>query len=98
MCFSPLWAIQLELNAISWHWKSGAWRQSAYGKRVLSTNPRWLAALQACRQSVSRWAEELRAGGREARKKAEPGRKPELTEADRKRLEELLLEGPEKLG
>jgi hypothetical protein len=59
--FSPLWAIQLELNAISWHWKSGAWRQSAYGKRVLSTNPRWLAT-------------------------------------DGKRLEERLLEGPEKLG
>ena len=33
-----------------------------------------------------------------ARKKAAPGRKPELTDADRKRLEELLLEGPEKLG
>ena len=54
--------------------------------------------VHVCRQTVSGWAEEFRAGGREALKKAEPGRKPELTEADRKRLEELLLEGPEKLG
>ena len=54
--------------------------------------------VHVCRQTVSRWAEEFRAGGREARKKAEPGRKPELTEADGKRLEEWLLEGPEKLG
>ena len=51
-----------------------------------------------CRQTVSGWAEEFRAGGREALKKAEPGRKPELTEADRKRFEEWLLEGPEKRG
>jgi transposase len=55
--------------------------------------------LRVCRQTVSRWTEVFRAGGREALKKAgRAGRKPELTEADRERLEELLLQGPEKLG
>lgn len=55
--------------------------------------------LRVCRQTVSRWTEEFRAGGREALKKAgRAGRKPELTEADRERLEELLLQGPEKWG
>ena len=33
--------------------------------------------VHVCRQTVSRWAEEFRAGGREALKKAGPGRKPE---------------------
>jgi transposase len=68
-------------------WEKSALHQSEVARRV-----------QVCRQTVSRWAEEFRTGGREARKKAAPGRKPELTDADRKRLEELLLEGPEKLG
>ena len=55
--------------------------------------------LHVCRQTVSRWADEFRAGGREALKKAgRAGRKPQLTESDRQRLEELLLQGPEKLG
>ena len=55
--------------------------------------------LHVCRQTVSRWAEELWTGGREALKGAgRAGRKPELTEADRDRLQELLLQGPEKLG
>lgn len=55
--------------------------------------------LQVCRQTVSRWMDEFRDGGQEALKKAgRAGRKPELTEADRERLEELLLQGPEKLG
>jgi transposase len=55
--------------------------------------------VQVCRQTVSRWAEELRAGGREALKSAgRAGRKSALTEADRERLQELLLQGPEKLG
>jgi len=55
--------------------------------------------LQVCRQTVSRWMDEFRDGGREALKKAgRAGRKPELTEADRQRLEDLLLQGPEKLG
>jgi transposase len=55
--------------------------------------------LHVCRQTVSRWVDEFRDGGREALKKAgRAGRKPELTEADRERLEDLLLKGPEKLG
>jgi transposase len=55
--------------------------------------------LHVCRQTVSRWMDEFRDGGRKALKKAgRAGRKPELTEADRERLEDLLLKGPEKLG
>jgi len=55
--------------------------------------------LHVCRQTVSRWADEFRAGGREALKKAgRAGRRPELSEADRERLQELLVQGPEKLG
>ena len=55
--------------------------------------------LRVCRQTVSRWVDEFKAGGKDALKKAgRAGRKPELTEADRERLGELLLEGPEELG
>src|ERR1700680_2398525 len=55
--------------------------------------------LRVCRQTVSRWVDEFQAGGKAALKKAgRAGRKPELTEADRERLGELLLQGPEKLG
>jgi len=55
--------------------------------------------LRVCRQTVSRWVDEFKAGGKDALKKAgRAGRKPELTDADRERLGELLLEGPEKLG
>jgi transposase len=55
--------------------------------------------VHVCRQTVSRWAEEFQAGRREALKSAgRAGRKPTLTEADRERLQELLLQGPEKLG
>ena len=55
--------------------------------------------LQVCRQTVSRWADEFQDGGPEALKKAgRAGRKAELSEADRERLRELLLQGPEKLG
>src|SRR6516225_4446105 len=55
--------------------------------------------LRVCRQTVSRWANEFRAGGREALKKAgRAGRQPELTQVDRQRLQELLVRGPEKLG
>ena len=55
--------------------------------------------LHVCRQTVSRWVDEFQVGGTEALKKAgRAGRKPELTEADRQRLEELLLKGPEELG
>jgi transposase len=55
--------------------------------------------LKVCRQTVSRWAEEFTTGGREALRMAgRAGRKPELSEADRERLQELLLKGPEVLG
>jgi transposase len=55
--------------------------------------------LQVCRQTVSRWADQFQVGGKESLKKADrAGRKPELTEADHERLQELLLRGPEKLG
>ena len=51
------------------------------------------------RQTVSRWADEFRMGGREALKKAErAGRKAARAASDRKRLEELLVQGPEKSG
>jgi transposase len=54
---------------------------------------------RVCRQTVSRWLGEYRIGGEEALHKAgRAGRKPELSEQDRARLEELLLEGPESLG
>src|SRR6266852_3999260 len=55
--------------------------------------------LHVCRQTVSRWMKEFRAGGKKALKKAgRAGRKPELTEADRGWLGELLLKTPEELG
>ena len=55
--------------------------------------------VNVCRQTVSRWVDEFQTGGKEALKKADrAGRRPELTEADRQRLQELLLEGPERLG
>jgi transposase len=55
--------------------------------------------LHVCRQTGSRWADEFQTGGREALEKAgRAGRKPELSEADREQLQELLLQGPERLG
>jgi transposase len=54
--------------------------------------------VQVCDQTVSRWAEQAREGGREILKGGRPGRKPEMTDDDRHRLQELLMEGPEKLG
>jgi transposase len=55
--------------------------------------------LHVSRQTVSRWADEFRRGGGEALKKAgRAGRKPALSEADRERLQELLLQGPERLA
>lgn len=55
--------------------------------------------LKVCRQTVSRWAEEYRDGGKQAMKKAgRAGRKPELTESDLQRLGDLLRKGPETLG
>ena len=55
--------------------------------------------LKVCRQTVSRWVDQFQAGGKAAlQKAARAGRKPELTAADGQRLQELLLQGPEKLG
>ena len=53
--------------------------------------------LQVCRQTVSGWTSS-RPVARKLSKKPRAGRKPELTEADGQRLQELLLQGPEKLG
>ena len=53
----------------------------------------------AHRQSVNRWAKQLAAGGRQALRKAgRAGRKPRLSEADRKRIITGLKRGPEALG
>ena len=55
--------------------------------------------LRVGRQTVSRWAEGFRSGGMDALRAAgRAGRKPNLTGADRDRLQELLLKGPEELG
>jgi len=55
--------------------------------------------LKVCRQTVSRWATELRQGGQAAIKKAgRAGRKPQLQERDLQRLVRLLRQGPEALG
>ena len=51
------------------------------------------------RQSVNRWAKQLAVGGREALRKAgRAGRKPRLSEADRRRIIAGLKRGPEALG
>jgi len=51
------------------------------------------------RQSVSRWAKQLAAGGREALQKApRAGRKSLLSEADRSRIVAALKRGPGALG
>lgn len=51
------------------------------------------------RQSVSRWAGQVQQQGRAALKHGgRAGRKPLLSESDRRRLGKLLLRGPEALG
>ena len=51
------------------------------------------------RQSVNRWARQLAAGGRAALKRApRTGRPPQLSAADRRRIEQGLKRGPEALG
>lgn len=51
------------------------------------------------RQSVSRWARQLEEAGRAGLKRAgRAGRKPKLSGADLKRIEEGLKQGPEALG
>ncbi len=51
------------------------------------------------RQSVSRWARQLEQAGRAGLKRAgRAGRKPKLSAADLKRIEQGLKQGPEALG
>jgi transposase len=51
------------------------------------------------RQSVARWVHQYRAQGKSALRKAgRAGRKPRLSEQQRKQLEKLLVAGPERLG
>ena len=51
------------------------------------------------RQSVNRWARQLAESGPTGLKKAgRPGRKPRLTDADLRRIERGLKQGPEALG
>jgi len=51
------------------------------------------------RQSVARWVHQYRIQGKSALRKAgRAGRKPRLTEKQRKQLEKLLVRGPERLG
>lgn len=55
--------------------------------------------VKVCPQSVSRWAAQIKQGGEPALRKAgRAGRKPELAVADRQRLEQLLIAGPEQAG
>ena len=51
------------------------------------------------RQSVNRWAQRLAKGGRPALKRApRTGRPPQLSSADRQRIEQGLKRGPQALG
>jgi transposase len=55
--------------------------------------------LKVSNQTVSRWRKECQEGGNAAlRHTGRAGRLPCLDEADKARLVELLLEGPERLG
>jgi transposase len=55
--------------------------------------------LKVSNQTVSRWCIEYQNGGNVALRSAgRAGRLPNLNEADKARLVELLLEGPERLG
>lgn len=55
--------------------------------------------LNVHRQSVNRWAEQLREGGRESLEKAgRAGRKPRLSPKDLERIEKALKEGPQASG
>ena len=55
--------------------------------------------VKVVRQTVGRWARQYRQEGRAALKGAgRAGRKPLLSEQDRRRLAQLLLKGPEALG
>jgi transposase len=55
--------------------------------------------LKVSNQTVSRWRKECKRGGNVALRRAgRAGRLPCLDEADKTRLVELLLQGPERLG
>jgi transposase len=55
--------------------------------------------LKVSNQTVSRWRKECQQGGNVALRRAgRAGRLPCLNEADKARLVELLLQGPERLG
>lgn len=55
--------------------------------------------LKVSNQTVSRWRKQYRGGGKRALRKAgRAGRKPKLTEGQRRKLVERLLKGPEQLG
>ncbi len=55
--------------------------------------------LRVVRQTVARWVQQYRAQGRAGLRKAgRAGRKPRLSEKQRKQLPQLLLAGPERLG
>jgi transposase len=55
--------------------------------------------LGVVRQSVARWVQQYRAQGKAGLKQAgRAGRKPRLSEQQRRRIEKLLLGGPERLG
>ena len=68
-------------------WESGL-NQSEVARRV-----------KVARQTVVRWVAQYRRGGKAALQKAgRAGRKPLLTQKDRKQLEQALTRGPEALG
>ncbi len=55
--------------------------------------------VKVARQTVARWVKDYRTKGKPGLKKAgRAGRKPRLTAANLERLEQLLLQGPERLG
>jgi transposase len=55
--------------------------------------------LRVCNQTVSRWRQQYRAGGKAALRKAgRAGRQRLLCTSDERRLVELLRQGPEPLG
>ena len=55
--------------------------------------------LRTVRQTVYRWIQDYRVGGKDGLKKAgRAGRKPRLNQQQLQRLEKLLLQGPERLG
>jgi transposase len=55
--------------------------------------------LRVVRQTVARWVQQYRAQGRSALRKAgRAGRKPRLSDQQRKQLTKFLLAGPERLG